>query len=190
MINEQMINSRIKILINMFSFKKIINVVIIITFYLSTTSCGNFFRYTSAKDNPVKATERARKNVDEGRGVSLGDLAGKGGTTYEFSTSNPLWRASLEILDFIPLSSVNYSGGILITDWYSDGQQDESIKITVRFLSNEISANSIKVIIHKKNCNEINQCSIVELKSSIKDELTKKILVKAKTLEQESKQKK
>ncbi len=31
-----------------------------------------------------------------------------------------LWRASLEILDFIPLTTVDYSGGIIITDWYND----------------------------------------------------------------------
>ena len=63
--------------------------------------------------------ERARKNIREGKGLSLGNL-GKKKTTYEFSTSNPMWRASLETLDFIPLSTVDYSGGMIITDWYTD----------------------------------------------------------------------
>ena len=31
-----------------------------------------------------------------------------------------MWRASLEILDFLPFSTVDYSGGMIITDWYSD----------------------------------------------------------------------
>ena len=66
--------------------------------------------------------ERARKNIEEGRGVSLKNIiSGRIGTTnYEFSTSNPMWRASLEILDFLPLTTVDYSGGIIITDWYSE----------------------------------------------------------------------
>ena len=69
---------------------------------------------------PVNADERARKNIEEGRGISLkGAMKGKS-TTYEFSTSNPLWRASLETIDFMPLSTVDYSGGIIITDWYSE----------------------------------------------------------------------
>lgn len=171
-------------------FKKYLEIIFLLFIVLSISSCGNkFFKYSSAKDNPIRGEERARKNIQEGKGISLGGLTGQRDTTYEFSTSNPLWRASLEILDFMPLASVNYSGGILITDWYSDGNEDDSIKITIRFLNNQIASDSIKVIIHNRNCKN-NKCSITELKSSIKEELTLKILAKAKILEQEMKTKK
>ena len=50
-----------------------------------------------------------------------------------------MWRASLETLDFIPLSTVDYSSEMIITDWYNDNNSiDESLKISVRFMSNEI----------------------------------------------------
>ena len=76
-----------------------------------------------SKDIPVNAKERARKNIEEGRGVSLkGMVGGSRSTNYEFSTSNPMWRASLDTIDFMPLSTVDYSGGIIITDWYSNDQ--------------------------------------------------------------------
>ena len=66
-----------------------------------------------------------------------------------------MWRASLETLDFLPLTTVDYSGGMIITDWYSENNNNnESIKITVRFLSNEIRSDSLKLIVHKKNCNQ------------------------------------
>ena len=141
---------------------------------------------------PVNADERARKNINEGRGISLkGAMSGGRGTNYEFSTSNPLWRASLETIDFIPLSNVDYSGGIIITDWYSDNTNlNESIKITLRFLSNEIQSNSIKVIIHNKNCGPNDNCAIREIDSNLKFELQKTILARAATLEKESKNKK
>ena len=101
---------------------------------------------------PDTAKAKARKNVEEGRGVNIGGVLNRK-TTYEFSTSNPLWRASLEILDFMPLSTVDYSGGMIVTDWYSESNNDkESIKISVRFLSNEVRSDSVKVTIHKKNC--------------------------------------
>ena len=102
---------------------------------------------------PTKAEDRARKNIEEGKGTTLGGLLGVagGGTTYEFSTSNPLWRASLEILDFLPLTTVDYSGGMIITDWYTEDNASEAIKITVRFLANDIRSDSVKVIVHKKN---------------------------------------
>ena len=106
------------------------------------SSCGvpEFAKPTKvSKDTPVNAKERVRKNVEEGRGKFERNDGGKKSTNHEFSTSNPLWRA-LEIIDFMPLATVDYSGGIIITDWYTDSQNfDESIKITVRFLSNEIS---------------------------------------------------
>ena len=81
-----------------------------------------------------------------------------GKTTYEFSTSNPLWRASLEILDFLPLTTVDYSGGMIITDWYSESNSNESIKITVRFLGNEVRTENLKVIVHKKVCSTGTSC--------------------------------
>ena len=122
-----------------------------------------------------------KRNIREGRGLSLGNL-GKKSTTYEFSTSNPMWRASLEVLDFIPLTTVDYSGGMIITDWYSEGvnSNEDSLKITVRFLSNEIRSDSIKIVVHKKNCKNMNNCNISLLPNSskINSELRSVILKK------------
>ena len=124
--------------------------------------------------------------------VVLGNVIGKNrSTNYEFSTSNPLWRASLEIIDFMPLTTVDYSGGVIITDWYSDSNKsNESIKITVRFLSNEIQSNSVKVIVHNKKCKTNENCAIDEIDSNIKFELQKSILAKAAQFERESKKSK
>ena len=133
------------------------------------SSCNGFFKYTPVKDTPTNAGERAKKNVEEGRGVTLGGLArGGGSTTYEFSTSNPMWRASLEILDFLPMTTVDYSGGIIISDWYSDNSSnnEDSIKITIRFLSNEIRSDSLKIIVHKKDCNSQQACVVNILSNS------------------------
>jgi hypothetical protein len=141
---------------------------------------------------PVNAKERARNNVNEGRGVSLKGAFSNArkSTNYEFSTSNPLWRSSLEILDFLPLTTVDYSGGIIITDWYNDSSSNnESIKITVRFLSNNIQSNSVKVIVHSKKCSVNQNCRIIEIDSKIKEELQKSILQKASLLDSETKKK-
>ena len=152
-------------------------------FLLISCAVPNFMKPSKVDKNaPVNAKDRARKNVTEGRGVSLkGVMGGSGrGTNYEFSSSNPLWRASLETIDFMPLSTVDYSGGVIITDWYGDNNNaDESIKITVRFLSNEIQSNSIKIIIHNKKCKVNENCTISEIDSNIKFELQRAILAKA-----------
>ena len=146
-------------------------------------------RQKVSKDVPVNAKERARKNITEGRGISLSKAFKRSGSTnYEFSSSNPMWRASLELIDFMPMTTVDYSGGIIITDWYSDSNNsDESIKITVRFLSNEIRSDSIKIIVHNKKCQISQNCSINEIDSKIKFELQKSILAKAVQYEVESK---
>ena len=157
-------------------------------------SCGGAFKpkKVDTRNTPINAEERARKNINEGRGTSLGGLVrGKGSTNYEFSTSNPMWRASLEILDFLPLSTVDYSGGLIITDWYSENNSFDSIKITVRFLDNEIRSENLKIIVHKKTCDSNNNCKINLLsQNKISEELQTTIIRKAALLDKESKDKK
>ena len=150
-----------------------------ILFTLILSSCVKFKKVDSRKV-PVSGIERARKNVEEGRGSSLKDLTGKNrSTNYEFSSSNPMWRASLEILDFLPLVTVDYSGGIIITDWYGDASTKDSIKITIRFLSNEVQTNSLKIIVHEKKCDGNNNCVINVVDSRIEGELRTSILRQA-----------
>mgnify|MGYP001424219095 FL=1 len=124
--------------------------------------------------------KRARKNVQEGKGFGTGGLfkRNKGGN-FEFASSNELWRASLDTLDFMSFSNVDYSGGLIITDWYSESENNQSIKITVRFLSNEIRADGLKVSLHQRICGSNNSCSIKEVKSSLNEEIKDKILRKA-----------
>ena len=64
-----------------------------------------------------------------------------------------MWRATFDVIDFMPLVTVDYSGGMIITDWYTDANTtEESLKFTIRFLSNEVRSDSLKIIIHKKTC--------------------------------------
>ncbi len=169
----------------MFKNSKLILSFFIFIFVL--TSCGN--KFGDARKTPTNALERARKNVEEGRGASLGGILGnRGGTNYEFSSSNPMWRASLEILDFLPLNTVDYSGGMIISDWYSDLSNNESVKITIRFLSNEVRSDSVKIIVHKKNCSSNQDCKITLMNNStLVNELRSSIVRKAALLEKENK---
>ena len=155
---------------------------------LSLNSCG-IYKKVDARTTPPSGPERAKKNIVEGKGISIKNARDSigGSGSYEFSTSNPLWRASLDTLDTLPLTTVDYSGGLIITDWYSDENANEAIKISIRFLSNEITANSLKIIIHKKTCSINNNCSTKLLKSNIEQDLRKIILAKAASLEKNTK---
>lgn len=157
--------------------------------FLSSCS-GGFFKKVDTRQTPVNAQDRARKSVDEGRGIAIGNIFKGGKTNYEFSTSNPMWRASLETLDFLPLANVDYSGGVIISDWYSSSNEDDSIKISLRFLSNEIRPDSLKVTVFKKNCQSSNNCIVSSKNSIIEEELIKTIVKKAAELEAEDKEKK
>ncbi len=142
---------------------------------------------------PTNAQDRARKNVEEGKGVSIGSLLKNNkNTNYEFSTSNPMWRASLEILDFLPMTTVDYSGGMIISDWYSDSNNsNESIKISIRFLSNQVRSDSLKIIVHKKTCSTNSGCTTTLMNNSkVSQELRSTIIRKAALLEKKSKDKK
>ena len=169
-----------------------IRIILLAIVCLLTLSCNALKpKKVDTRETPINAADRARKNINEGRGTSLKSLIGGGGTNYEFSTSNPMWRASLEILDFLPLTTVDYSGGIIITDWYTEDTSSNSIKISVRFLDNEIRADSLKIIVHKKDCSSNNNCKVNLLSTStIGRELRTAIVTKAAELNTVSKNKK
>lgn len=145
-------------------------------------SCGAFkYKRSDVKDNPVEAGKRVEKNIAEGKGIRFGKFAEKKGGVFDFASSNELWRASIEILDFVPLSNASYSGGIIITDWFNGGAEDDNrnLKITIKFLSNEIRSDSVKVDVHERICNTQNNCSTNLVKSKIANEIKVAILKKA-----------
>lgn len=150
---------------------------------LLLTSCGGGFKLPggNARENPPDPKARVKKNLEEGRGFRISNIGTQAqGGAFEFASSNELWRASLDVINFMPLMSANYSGGILITDWYSDEiNSDESIKIIIRFLSNEVRADALDIKIFYKKCETVNKCNTYEKKSNLNIELQKEILKKA-----------
>ena len=109
-------------------------ICLLLSFSIFFSGCQLAKMGGDARENPFDPKERVKKNLEEGKGFRIMDLNNnKQGGNFEFASSNELWRASLDIIDFIPLASVNYSGGIIITDWYSsDGNSNSSIKISIR----------------------------------------------------------
>ena len=165
---------------NRFQLKKIFHFLFIISLSVLIASCG-LYKKTDTKTNPINDADKRKKNLEEGRGFRLSSALKKNNGNFDFASSNPLWRASLNVLNFIPLVNADYGGGIIITDWFSEGSSENSIKITVRFLSNEIRADGLEVIIHEKKCSSgICQTSLTE--NNINSEIKLAILKKAAVL--------
>ena len=163
----------------------------IYVFFLSAllfmNSC-NLYKRSDVKDNPVNVKDRVEKNIEQGKGVRFGIGKNKGGT-FDFASANELWRASVETLDFVPLINASYSGGIIITDWFNgntSAQNDNKrdLKITVRFLTNEIRSDALKINVHERICvQSTNNCSVNLIQSKIANEIKLAILKKAAFLE-------
>ena len=172
----------------------IINSIKILTFTVVSliilTSCGGKLPGADARKYPADPNVRVKKNLEEGKGFRIDNAIKKntGGGNFEFASSNELWRASLDIIDFMPLVSANYSGGIIITDWYSENEKD-SIKITLRFLTNEIRSDAIDIKIFYKECLENVNCKISEKKGELEKELKREILKKALIYQEQTKDK-
>ncbi len=171
---------------NLFKNLKLTNFLTILTLITLIPGCG-IYKPVDARKVPVNVNDRAEKNIKEGKGFRVFDKArqGGGGTgVFSFASSNPMWRASINLLDFAPFSNVDYSGGIIITDWFSDeNTENESLKITVKFLSNEIRADGINVIIHKKNCSNDGKCKVSKIDSTLANEIKVAILKEATIIE-------
>jgi len=166
---------------------------ILFVLFLSITllnSCSGLPK--SGDGRLVNPEDRVKKNLEEGRGFRLMDMNKKsGGGVFEFASSNELWRASLDTIDFMPLASVNYSGGIIVTDWYStDQNSNESIKISIRFLTNEVRADAINIKVFNKICLSQSSCVISEKEGNLIPELKQKILRTAAIYEKKEKEKK
>jgi len=170
---------------------KLISVLAIISLFIS--GCNGKLPGADARKFPADPEKRIEKNLSEGRGFTLKDQIGKTrGGVFDFASSNGLWRASLDVLDFMPLSSVNYSGGIIITDWYSENSnQNESIKISIRFMTNEIRSDALRIKIFNRKClDNLLNCKIIETEGVLVTELTKEILKKATMYKEMDKKKK
>ena len=174
------------------SYLKNFITIILLGFVLIGLNACNGFNQTDARKFPPDPKLRVKKNIEEGRGFRL-DSAIKGsmkGGDFLFASANELWRASLDTIDFMPLSSVNYSGGIIITDWYTDEENiDESVKISIRFLTNEVRADALDIKIFYKKCNQVASCRISQKTGSLVAELKKEILSKAAIYKKEKKDK-
>ena len=159
-------------------------ILLILTLIL-ISGCTGFFKRSDVKDNPVNVQDRVRKNIEEGKGVRFNIGKRKGGV-FDFASANELWRASVETLDFVPLVNASYSGGIIITDWFNGGKNNNrDLKITVRFLSNEIRSDALKVIVHERICTN-NNCVTNLIDSKISGEIQLAILKRATLMEKKS----
>ena len=173
------------------SFKILKLILFIFISSLFLNACNGKLPGADARKYPADPKKRVAQNVAEGRGFRLMDSIGSNnGGVFDFASSNELWRASLDIIDFMPLASVNYSGGIIITDWYSTDQtSNESIKISIRFLTNEIRSDALDIKVFNKKCLSQSNCTISEKTGNLVPELKGKILKTAAIYEKEKKEK-
>ena len=169
--------------------KKLKFVFLIFLTAIFLNSCGGKLPGADARKYPPNPEERVKKNMEEGRGFRLSEVGKNKGGTFEFASSNELWRASLDTIDFMPLASVNYSGGIIITDWYSTDIDNESIKISIRFLTNEVRSDALDIKVFNRKCEAQFNCVITEKSGNLISELTNKILKTAAVYEKQTKDK-
>ena len=164
-------------------------VLLILILILSLSNCKSG---SDARKIPPNVKDRQLKNIEEGRGFRLTGSKKNTGE-FDFASSNELWRATLDTLDFMVISSVDYAGGLIISDWYSDNNPNEAIKITVRFLANEVRVDSLKISVHKKTCVNSN-CLVkqidTDLTANIREKILKKAAILTKTAEEKKKKKK
>ena len=155
---------------------------------LTLSGCSSdIFRRADVKDTPINVNDRVKKNIEEGRGIRFRKGSSSGGT-FDFASSNELWRASMDVLDFVPFSNASYSGGVLITEWFDGNSNDKNekrdLKITVRFLSNEIRSDALEISIHERKCQSNGtDCSVNKIISEIEPEISLAILKRAAILE-------
>ena len=162
---------------------KFIKIIFFTAIFINISGCG-IYKKTDSRKVSANVNDRVERNMQEGKGYRILGDKNKNGGVFEFASSNPMWRASIKLLEFTPLSNVDYSGGMIITDWFSDEKAENVYtKITVRFFSNEVRADGVNVIIYKKVCDELNKCKTSKVKSALGNEIKIAILKEAALIE-------
>lgn len=164
-------------------------ITLFLLIYLILLPACNIYKRSDIKDNPVEVNKRVANNIKEGKGIRFGKLGGgNSGGTFDFASSNSMWQATLETLEFVTFTNASYSGGIIITDWFNDNSGKDNLrdlKITIRFLSNEVRADGLKIDIHERICSkkDSNSCKINKIDTNISSELKIAILKRAASIE-------
>lgn len=172
---------------NLKNLKKILSIILI----LSIASCAG---KEKEEENVIKKKRfnpnvRERALNEKNSGILFNRNKNSSGS-FEFATSNPLWRASLEVLEFMPLQAISYSGGLISTDWYSRDSLDESIKIAVRFNSKDLAISSFAVVSYKKLCTNGLNCKIVDGSEKFNSTIKSQIIEKARAIKLDEEKKK
>jgi len=162
-------------------------IFLFLIFFTFSGCSNNIFRRADVKDTPINVNDRVKKNIEEGRGIRFGKQSSSGGT-FDFASSNELWRASMDVLNFVPFSNASYSGGILITEWFDGNSNNKNekrdLKITVRFLTNEIRADALDISVHERVClSNGTGCNVNKIISNIEPEIKLAILKRAAILQ-------
>lgn len=151
--------------------KKLFKTILVLGLIATLNSCADKDPVTGKK---ILREPNLNKRLEKEEGFIFGKKQGG----VALAGSNVMWKATLEVLDFIPIENASYTGGLISTSWYSGKSSKESIKFNIKFYSDEISPNSIKILNFKKICDQNNNCSIVKGSEKINQQLKNKILEK------------
>ena len=96
---------------------------------------------------------------------------------------NPyLWKASLETISFMPLSSADPFAGLIITDWYSQNNTNERCKINIFIRGVELKTSNLKVNSFCQTLSDTNNWVSNESDIEVNAQIENAILNKAKKL--------
>ncbi|MDA0339459.1 MAG: DUF3576 domain-containing protein [Proteobacteria bacterium] len=95
----------------------------------------------------------ANRSTVFGEGGLFGSSSERGtaGGGSGLGVNSYLWRASLDTISFMPVTSADPFGGVIITDWHSPGQAvDERFKLNVYILGRALRADGVRVAVFRQ----------------------------------------
>jgi hypothetical protein len=121
----------------------------------------------------IFGTDRNQQNRQDGAATGIGVNAF-------------LWRATLDTLSFMPLSSADPFGGVIITDWYQPpGTNSERFRATAYILGRQLRSDGIRVVVFRQEFRGGTWVD-VPVSSGTASELEDQVLVRARELRSQS----
>lgn len=138
---------------------------------------------TGADQSDDLAVRGGKAPEGQRRGFTRGMAGGGSGN---ISVNPFLWRAALDTISFMPITSADPFGGAIITDWYAPPETPrERFKINLLILAKELRSDGIKVTVFRQERDDSGGWSTAPVENNTAIDLENVILTRARELRQE-----
>jgi hypothetical protein len=145
--------------------RSIIKTSAVALFTLSLTACGSLRTNDSGEPpEPINSLDVRQENP---RGSTIWDAFRNRGNESDVSVNKYIWTASLEVLNFLPVQSVDPFTGVIVTGFGTPPGGGRAYRATVLINDPALDARSLNVALQTRGGSSANTATVRAIEDAI-----------------------